>query len=79
MQRRKILDTISEKITYKDKTFDIELRPIFQTIAQNQYNLTINNCGNELLTSSTLPLPHNNRTLKNGIKKGFEPNSNPGF
>lgn len=64
-QRRKILDIISEKITYKDKSFDIELRPIFQTIAQNQYNLC---------TKSD-----NNRTLKKGIKKGLEPNSNPDF
>lgn len=37
-QRRKILEIISEEITYKDKNFDIKLKPIFQTIIENQYN-----------------------------------------
>ena len=39
-QKRKILEIISEEITYKDKKFNVKLKPIFKTIAQNQYNLT---------------------------------------
>ena len=62
-RQRKILEIISEEITYKDKDFSIKLKPIFQTIAENQYNLTQNFA--------------NNRTLKNGIIKGVEPNSTP--
>ena len=62
-QRRKILEIISEKITYKDKEFCIHLKPVFQTIVENQYNLRNNFA--------------NNRTLENGIKKGLEPDSNP--
>ena len=65
VQRRKILEIISEKITYKDKSLNISLKPVFQTIAEKQYNLR-----------SKL---ENNRTLKNSIKKGSEPNSNPDF
>lgn len=38
-QKRKILEIISDEITYKDKQFDIKLKPIFQTIAENQYIL----------------------------------------
>lgn len=34
---RRILEIISEKITYKDKVFNIELKPIFRTIVENQY------------------------------------------
>lgn len=33
------MEIISEQITYKDKNFDIKLKPIFQTIVENQYNL----------------------------------------
>jgi len=32
-QKRKILEIISDEITYKDKNFNIKLKPIFQTIA----------------------------------------------
>ena len=62
-QRRKILEIISEEITYKDKKFDIKLRPIFQTIAENQYKLSLKYA--------------NNRTSETSIKKGLEPNSSP--
>ena len=62
-QKRKILEIISEEITYKDKNFNVKLKPIFQTIAENQYNLTQKFA--------------NNRTLGNGIIKGVEPNSTP--
>lgn len=57
------MEIISEQITYKDKNFDIKLKPIFQTIIENQYNLVQKNA--------------NNRTLETGIKKGLETNSCP--
>lgn len=63
LQRRKIMEIISEEITYKDKNFNVKLKPIFQTIAENQYILTQKFA--------------NNRTLGNGIKKGLETNSCP--
>ena len=62
-QKRKILEIISEEITYKNKKFDIKLRPIFQTIAENQYKLSLKYA--------------NNRTSETSIKKGLEPNSSP--
>lgn len=62
-QRRKILEIISEKITYKDKEFSIHLKPVFQTIAENQYNLRGRN--------------YNNRTLENGTKKELEGDLSP--
>ena len=57
------MEIISEEITYKDKNFDIKLKPIFQTIVENQYNLAQKNA--------------NNRTSETGIKKGLETNSCP--
>ena len=64
-QKRKILEIISDEITYKDKTFNVKLKPIFQTIAENQYNLAHDFS--------------NNRTLENGIIKGVETNSAPKY
>ena len=64
-QRRKILEIISERITYKDKTFNLILKPVFQTIAENQYNLRSN--------------LDNNRTLENSIKKGLETDLSPKY
>ena len=40
------MEIISEQITYKDKNFDIKLKPIFQTIVENQYNLEQKNANN---------------------------------
>lgn len=57
------MEIISEQITYKDKNFDIKLKPIFQTIIGNQYNLVQKNA--------------NNRTLETITKKGLEANSCP--
>lgn len=57
------MEIISEQITYKDKNFDIKLKPIFQTIVENQYKLSLKYA--------------NNRTLETGIKKGLETNSCP--
>ena len=57
------MEIISEQITYKDKNFDIKLKPIFQTIVENQYNLEQKNA--------------NNRTSETGTKKGLETNSDP--
>ncbi len=48
-QRRKILEIISEKITYKDKTFNLILKPVFQTIIENQYILRSNFDNNRTL------------------------------
>ena len=62
-QKRRIIEIISDKISYKDKKFDIELKPVFQTIAENQYKLRTEN--------------NNNRTLETGTKKGLETNSCP--
>lgn len=62
-QRRKILEIISEKITYKDKTFNLILKPVFQTIAENQYKIAQN--------------LYNNRTLENGTKKEVETDLTP--
>lgn len=59
-QKRKILEIISDEITYKNKHFDIKLKPVFQTIVENQYNLVHNFS--------------NNRTLKNDNIKEVEPN-----
>lgn len=57
------MEIISEQITYKDKNFDIKLKPIFQTIVENQYKLSLKYA--------------NNRTLETGTKKGLETNSCP--
>lgn len=62
-QKRKIIEIISEKVSYKDKTLNIELKPIFQSIVENQYNFSLENS--------------NNRTLKNGTKKGLETDLSP--
>ena len=37
-QRRKIMEIISEQITYKDKNFDIKLKPIFQMYQDLQFD-----------------------------------------
>ncbi len=41
-QKRRIIEIIKDKITYKDKKLNIELKPIFQTIVENQYILSQN-------------------------------------
>ena len=45
-QKRKIIEIISEKITYKDKHFNLTLKPVFETIAKNQYILNTQNAKN---------------------------------
>ena len=40
-QRRKIMEIISEKIVYKDKNFDIKLRPVFQELVENNYKYNL--------------------------------------
>ena len=37
-QKRKIMEIISEQITYKDKNFDIKLKPIFQMYQDLQFD-----------------------------------------
>ena len=39
-QKRRIIEIIKNKITYKDKELNIELKPIFQTIVENHYILS---------------------------------------
>ena len=53
-QKRKILEIISDEITYKNKHFDIKLKPVFQTIAENQYNLVHNFSNNRNLNFNYL-------------------------
>lgn len=50
-QRRKIVEIISQAITYKDKHFNIKLKPIFQTIAENQYKLSNKNAATRTFES----------------------------
>ena len=76
-QRRKILEIISEKITYKDKTFNLILKPVFQTIVENQYILKSVSGSVAESISSFAPKNANNRTLENGIKKGLEGDLSP--
>ena len=64
-QRRKIMNIISEKIVYKNKSFDIKLRPVFQDLVENHCKMT-QKIGK-------------NRNAKNGIIKGVEPNSTPKY
>ena len=64
-QKRKIIEIISDKISYKDKKFDIELKPVFQTIAENQYKLRTQNS--------------NNRTLENGIITELDAKNTPEY
>ena len=64
-QRRKIIEIISLNLSYKNKEFSINLKPIFQTIVENTYKIHQENA--------------NNRTLENGNTKGVEPNSTPKY
>ena len=41
-QRKKIINIIAEAILYKDKHFDIKLRPFFQDLVKNQLELAKN-------------------------------------
>ena len=45
-QRKKIIEIISNKISYKNKNLNVELKPIFQTIVENCYNLQQNRDNN---------------------------------
>ena len=62
-QRRKIMEIISEKIVYKDKNFDIKLRPVFQDLVENNYKISKKSS--------------KNRNAEMSIIKGVEPNSTP--
>ena len=62
-QHRKIMEIISERIVYKDKNFDIKLRPVFQELVENNYKIS------KKLSK--------NRNAEIGIIKGVEPNSTP--
>lgn len=58
-----VIKTDKQIYVIEDKNFDIKLKPIFQTIVENQYNLEQKNA--------------NNRTSETGIKKGLETNFCP--
>ena len=64
LQKRRIIEIIKDKITYKDK-LNIELKPIFQTIVENQYILS------QKLTRIEL--------AESGIIKGIETNLTPKY
>ncbi len=65
LQKRRIIEIIKDKITYKDKKLNIELKPIFQTIVENQYILS------QKLTRIEL--------AESGIIKGIETNLTPKY
>ena len=62
-ERKRVLEIISDEITYKDGELNIKLKPIFQSLVENQYI-------SALKTSS-------NRSAETGIIKGVELNSTP--
>ena len=62
-QRKRIINIISQSLSYKDKEFSIVLKPVFKTIIENQYNLRIKNA--------------NNRTLESGYSTGLDADLDP--
>ena len=62
-QKRKILEIISDEITYKDKNFNVKLKPLFQTIIENQYNLVQKNANNRCPYSCDMTI--SNQTMTN--------------
>lgn len=62
-QRRRILEIISDGITYKDGELNIKLKPVFQSIVENQY-----------ISAQKM---NNNRNAETGIIKGVEIPSTP--
>ena len=76
-QRRQIIAIISEKISYKDKRFDVKLRPVFQTIAENQRILIAQNARNrtleniDIIESDTDLNSKNEKNSKNTPKKNL--------
>ena len=62
-QRRRILEIISEEVTYKDGELNIKLKPIFQSIVENQF-----------ISAQKMA---NNRNVEIGIIKGSEAPSDP--
>ena len=62
-QRRRILEIISDGITYKDGELNIKLKPVFQSIVENQY-----------ISAQKMS---NNRNAETSIIKGVEAPSTP--
>ena len=76
-RKKKILEIISEDIKYKNKIFEIKLKPIFQTIVKNQYKLTCGS-GNVIENKSSFSQNFtNNRSLENSNIKGVKTSSTP--
>ena len=64
-QRRRIINIIGLNLSYKDKEFNIELKPVFETIIKNTYKLTAKN--------------DNNRTRKNSATIDVEADCDTDF
>lgn len=54
-QRKKIINIIAEAILYKDKHFDIKLRPFFQDLVKNQLELVKKNSKYRNVKTTVLP------------------------
>lgn len=57
-ERKRVLEIISDEITYKDGELNIKLKPIFQSLVENQYISALKN--------------DSNRSAETGIIKGSE-------
>ena len=57
-QRKRVLEIISDEITYKDGELNIKLKPVFQSLVENQYISALKN--------------DSNRSAETGIIKGSE-------
>ena len=62
-QRRRILEIISDEVTFKNGELNIKLKPLFQSIVENQY-----------ISAQKM---NKNRNTETGIIKGFEAPSDP--
>ena len=83
-QKRRIIEIIKNKITYKDKELNIELKPIFQTIVENHYILSQNAGNNRTLENvniTELEAKKDPEYSKNssGKTRTYNPSVNRGF
>ena len=83
-QKRRIIEIIKNKITYKDKELNIELKPIFQTIVENHYILSQkadNNRTLENVNITELEAKKDPEYSKNssGKTRTYNPSVNRGF
>ena len=83
-QKRRIIEIIKNKITYKDKELNIELKPIYQTIVENHYILSQkagNNRTLENVNITELEAKKDPEYSKNssGKTRTYNPSVNRGF